>query len=101
TVPPSVADGKGLCRSVRRRTVFGTSEYRRGGEGMGEATTDPVRLPPGPRIPKLVTGVAFLTRRHRAIAALGRRYGSTFSVKLPIFGESVVVSDPVLVKDLF
>jgi cytochrome P450 len=68
---------------------------------MGEATTDPVRMPPGPRIPKVVTGVAFLTHRHRAIAALGRRYGSTFSVKLPIFGETVVVSDPVLVKDLF
>ncbi|OBK75005.1 cytochrome P450 [Mycobacterium sp. 1274761.0] len=68
---------------------------------MGETTTDPVRLPPGPRIPKLVTGVAFLTARHRAVAAMGRRHGSAFTVKLPIFGQSVVISDPVLIKDLF
>jgi cytochrome P450 len=68
---------------------------------MAEATTDPVRLPPGPRIPKPVMGVAFLTARHRAVAALGKRYGSTFSVNLPIFGETVVISDPAVIKDLF
>ncbi len=68
---------------------------------MGEATTDPVRLPPGPRIPKAVMGIAFLTARHRAVAAVGKRYGSTFTLKLPIFGETVVISDPVLIKDLF
>ena len=68
---------------------------------MGEATTDPVRLPPGPRIPKAVMGIAFLTARHRAVAAVGKRYGSTFTVNLPIFGETVVISDPGTVKDLF
>ena len=68
---------------------------------MGEATTDPVRLPPGPRIPKAVMGIAFLTARHRAVAAVGKRYGSTFTLNLPIFGESLVISDPVLIKDLF
>jgi cytochrome P450 len=68
---------------------------------MGEATTDPVRLPRGRRIPKAVMGVAFLTARHRAVAAIGRRYGSAFSVKLPVFGETVVISDPALIKDLF
>jgi cytochrome P450 len=68
---------------------------------MAETTTDPVRLPPGPRIPKIVMGVAFLTARHRAVAAVGRRYGSSFTVDLPIFGETVVISDRNLVKDLF
>jgi cytochrome P450 len=68
---------------------------------MGEATTDQVRLPAGPSIPKAVMGVAFLTARHRAVAAIGRRYGSAFSVNLPIFGETVVISDPALIKDLF
>ena len=68
---------------------------------MGEATTDPVRLPAGPRIPKAVMGIAFLTARHRAVAAVGKRYGSTFTVNLPIFGETVVISDPDMVKDLF
>jgi cytochrome P450 len=68
---------------------------------MGEATTDPVRLPPGPRIPKAVMGIAFFAERHRAIAAVGRRYGSAFTVNLPIFGETAVVSDPALIKELF
>ncbi|OBB11948.1 cytochrome P450 [Mycobacteriaceae bacterium 1482268.1] len=68
---------------------------------MGEATTDPVRLPPGPRIPKLVMGIAFLTARHRAVASIGRRHGSAFTVNLPIFGETVVISDPASIKDLF
>src|ERR1044072_4853977 len=68
---------------------------------MGEATRDPVRLPPGPRIPKALMGVAFLTARHRAVASIGRRYGAAFTVKLPMFGESVVISDAALIKDLF
>lgn len=46
-------------------------------------------------------GIAFLTARHRAVAAVGRRYGSPFTVKLPIFGETVVIGDPALIKDLF
>ena len=68
---------------------------------MAEATTDPVRLPPGPRMPKAVLGLAFLAGRHRAVAAAGRRYGSSFTVSLPIFGETLVVSDRALVKELF
>ncbi len=68
---------------------------------MAEATKDPVRLPPGPPIPTAVMGVGFLTARHRAVAAVGRRYGSAFTLKLPMFGETVVISDPVLIKDLF
>lgn len=68
---------------------------------MATATTDPVRLPPGPRIPKLIQGAAVLAVRYGSIAALGRRYGPTFTLQLPVFGETVVISDPVLVKDLF
>jgi len=68
---------------------------------MGEVTTDPVRLPPGPRIPKAVMGVGFLTARHRAVASIGRRYGSAFTVRLPIFGDTTLISDPALIKDLF
>jgi hypothetical protein len=68
---------------------------------LGEATNDPVRLPPGPRIPKPVLGVVFLTGRHRAVAAIGKRYGSAFTLNLPIFGETVVIGDAPLIKDLF
>jgi cytochrome P450 len=74
---------------------------------MGEAlpirgaTTDPVRLPPAPRIPKLLQGIGFVAARDKAIAAVARRHGSEFVLNLPIFGPTVVISDPALVKDLF
>ncbi|ULE35312.1 cytochrome P450 [Mycobacterium sp. IDR2000157661] len=68
---------------------------------MAEATTDPVRLPPGPRLPKAAVGLAFLTARHRTLVAIGRRYGAAFTVDLPMLGRSLIVSDRVLVKDLF
>ena len=61
---------------------------------MAKATTEPIRLPPGPRMPKTVQGIAFLTARYEAVAALARRYGSAFTVNLPIFGQTVVISDP-------
>jgi cytochrome P450 len=68
---------------------------------MAVATTDPVRLPPAPRIPKLLQGVGFVAAREKSVAALAKRYGSAFTLRLPIFGKTVVVSDPVLIKDLF
>jgi cytochrome P450 len=68
---------------------------------VAETTTDPVRLPPSPRIPKLVQGVAFVVNRDRAIAAVAGRFGSEFTLNLPIFGPTVVVSDAALVKELF
>src|SRR6202008_1786935 len=68
---------------------------------MAVATTDPVRLPPAPRIPKILQGVGFVAAREKSVAALAKRYGSAFTLRLPIFGETVVGSDPVLIKDLF
>jgi cytochrome P450 len=68
---------------------------------MATATTDPVRLPPGPRGPKTIQGLAFLTARQRVIAALSRRYGGAFTVNLLMFGRTVVVGNPLLVMDLF
>lgn len=68
---------------------------------MGEATTDPVRLPPVLRLPKLVQGLGFVANREKSVAAVARRYGSEFTLNLPIFGNALVVSDPALVKDLF
>src|SRR3954452_22079497 len=68
---------------------------------MAVATTDPVRLPPAPRIPKLLQGVGFVAAREKSVAALAKRYGPAFTLRLPIFGETVVVSDPGLIKDLF
>ncbi|BBY29605.1 cytochrome P450 [Mycolicibacterium sediminis] len=68
---------------------------------MAETTTDPVRLPPSPRIPKLLQGIGFVAARERAVARLARRHGSEFVLNLPIFGSTVVISDPALVKEVF
>ena len=69
---------------------------------MATATTEPVRLPPGPRIPKIVPTMVILTAmQHRVVPVLGRRYGGTFTSNLPYFGKTVFLSDPTLVKDIW
>ncbi|WP_396924828.1 cytochrome P450 [Mycolicibacterium sp.] len=68
---------------------------------MAHATSDPVRLPPGPRTPRLVQGIRFLTARRGVVGGLTRRYGPAASLNLPIFGRAVLISDPALIKDLF
>ncbi|MGA7051897.1 MAG: cytochrome P450 [Mycobacterium sp.] len=68
---------------------------------MAEATTDAVRLPPTVPLPKPMVAAAFLLAGNPAIRALGRRYGTAFTVRLPIFGRAVLISDPALIKDLF
>ncbi|MFI5510151.1 cytochrome P450 [Mycobacterium sp. NPDC051804] len=68
---------------------------------MAELTTDPVRMPPAPRIPKLLQGVGFLAAREKSVAAVAKRHGPTFTLNLPIFGPTVVVGDPALIKELF
>ncbi|MHA7653329.1 cytochrome P450 [Mycobacterium sp. ML4] len=65
-----------------------------------EATIDPVRLPPLVPIPGPIVATAFLTARKAAVKALGRRYGSAFTVRLPIVGHVVVFGDPALIKDV-
>ena len=68
---------------------------------MATATTEPERLPPGPRIPRTIQGIAFLIALCEVAPALGRRYGSPYTINLPIFGRTVVVSDAALAKEIF
>ncbi|MBI3693208.1 MAG: cytochrome P450, partial [Mycolicibacterium aromaticivorans] len=68
---------------------------------MAHATSDPVRLPPGPNTPRLLQGIRFLTARRAVVGDLGRRYGSAVTLNLPIFGRTVLISDPTLIKELF
>jgi cytochrome P450 len=68
---------------------------------MVTATTEPVRLPPGPRLPKSIQGTALLIALCEVFPLLGRRYGSEFTINLPVFGKTVVVSEASLVKDVF
>ncbi len=68
---------------------------------MVTATTEPVRLPPGRRIPKPIQGMMFLARTHDMYAALARRYDSSIiTVNLPGLGQSVVITDAVLAKEV-
>jgi shikimate kinase len=42
-----------------------------------------------------------LIAQHRAVAALARRYGGAFTINLPIFAQTEVISDPTHAKNLF
>lgn len=68
---------------------------------MAHATTEPVRLPPGPRAPRVVQGVHLLGSRRGSAGALATRYGPVFTLNLPIFGRTVLVGDPDLIKEVF
>ncbi|HEY2086702.1 MAG TPA: cytochrome P450 [Mycobacterium sp.] len=69
---------------------------------MATATTDPVRLPPGPRVPKIVQGFTFVSPlQYRIAPVLSRHYGGSFTIDLPVFGKTVVIHDRELVKDVF
>jgi cytochrome P450 len=68
---------------------------------MATATTEPVRLPPGPRLPKIIQGGLLLAAQYRTVAALGRRYGRAFTINVPVLGQTVMISEPALIKDLF
>nr|GLK39957.1 putative cytochrome P450 138 [Rhodococcus wratislaviensis] len=63
--------------------------------------TPSVNLPPAPRIPKALQGSAFTLSRRRTIEKFSRRYGKAFTLDLPLFGRTVVVTDPRLAKQVF
>lgn len=56
--------------------------------------------PPPVRLPKLVQGIGFAFFRRKAIRNWMNRYGQIFEINVPFFGQSVVVSDPALVRSV-
>lgn len=64
------------------------------------ATGEPVGLPPSFRAPGWVFGLLFVASPRASMHALQRRFGDAFTVQLPSIGKAVVVSDPVLVKQV-
>ncbi len=64
------------------------------------AATD-VRLPPGPRFttPKQVLDFAF--DRTRMLGDLQRRYGPTFTITTPMWGRTVVITEPAMIDEFF
>lgn len=55
--------------------------------GDGHPTEDgrAPQLPPGPRLPRPVQGVGFGIARRETLRLLHRRYGTAFTVHLPIY----------------
>jgi cytochrome P450 len=60
-----------------------------------------VSLPPGPRTPPVVNLVKFATRPLEALRGWHERYGDAYTVRFPVFGTGVYVSDPAAIKELF
>jgi cytochrome P450 len=68
---------------------------------IADASVLPIRVPPRPRLPKLLQGVGFLAARRRTLAHIARRYGDVFTLEVPVFGNTVIVADPQIAKQLF
>jgi cytochrome P450 len=65
------------------------------------ATAPAYRLPPGPKTPSLLNGIAFLFARNALIRRLTARYGDALTMKMPTFGTMVLVTRPDLVKAVY
>ena len=72
---------------------------------MTEAPTVDVPASVGAKQPPNVSNplvrMSFLVARRQATARLTRRYGRVFALPIPVFGDTVVVSDPALTKQIF
>jgi cytochrome P450 len=64
------------------------------------SVSDVVSLPPGTSMPGPIVAGRWLLSRKRLLAGLQRRYGSTFTMKMPPFGEFVVLCSADLTKQL-
>ena len=65
------------------------------------STTAARTLPPGPRIPKALQGLAFAFIRRRFMHEMAHRYGDAFSLHVPVYGPIVVAASPQLAKQVF
>jgi cytochrome P450 family 138 len=60
-----------------------------------------IKLPPTPRIPKALQGVAFSISRRWTVRQMARRFGDVFMLHVPVYGPIVVVAHPRLAKQIF
>ena len=65
------------------------------------ATLPAAKLPPEPRIPKVIQGIGFSVARRKLVAKMARRYGKVFTLNVPVFGRSVILADAKLARQLF
>jgi cytochrome P450 len=63
--------------------------------------TSALRIPPGPRIPLVLQGAGYALARRWMVKRISRRYGDIFTLRLPMFGRTVIVAEPQLARQLF
>lgn len=64
-------------------------------------TTGGGRIPPQPRMPKILQTLGFAVNRQWLVAHATRRYGDVVTLDMPVFGQAVFVADPRLAKQVF
>lgn len=67
----------------------------------GAQANPAAKLPPMSGVPKFIPATAFVLSRRRTVDALTRRLGRCFAFTVPVFGPTVMVSDPALAKQIF
>ena len=58
-------------------------------------------LPPAPQPPRALVGLAFTAARRSTVGWLTRTYGPAVTLRIPVFGDAVMISDPALAKQVF
>ncbi|HPX38334.1 MAG TPA: cytochrome P450 [Mycobacterium sp.] len=58
-------------------------------------------LPPSPKMPPALGAAAFVFQRRGTVARWVRTVGRAVTVRIPVFGDTVIVADPVLAKRIF
>ena len=66
-----------------------------------DAPVGRAKLPPVPRMPRGLGALAFVVSRRRTVNRLTRGYGRAITIRVPVFGNAVVISDPALAKQIF
>ena len=59
------------------------------------------KLPPSPRLPQPLGALAFVASRRRTVNWITRTYGRCVTIRIPVFGDAILVSEPTLAKQIF
>ncbi len=59
------------------------------------------KLPPTPPVPSALVRAAYLLSRRSITDWLTQRYGRCYTLRVPVFGNAVIISDPALTKQVF
>ncbi|MCG5434393.1 cytochrome P450 [Mycobacterium sp. MYCO198283] len=57
--------------------------------------------PPRSKVPSPIQAAAFVFTRRMMLHTLAKRYGPIFQLRLPVFGNTVVVADQAMAKQVF